>query len=87
MYEIAHTMIELENEKLGYDGASILFNYGDEQIIKHVHMHILHHSHAKHEKTIDIDFHGNRDFYNYNKGICNIKSLSKNYVCYFGGRW
>jgi len=29
-------------------------------------------------RTINHEFHGNRDFYNYNKGICNIKSLSKN---------
>jgi len=53
MYEVAHKMIELENERLGYEGASILFNYGDEQVIKHVHMHIIHHAHAKHERTID----------------------------------
>ena len=46
-------MIELENEKLGYDGATIVFNYGDEQIIKHVHMHIIHHAHAKHEKSLE----------------------------------
>ncbi len=53
MYQIAEKMIKLVNEKLGYDGASILFNYGDEQVIKHVHMHIIHHAHAKHEKTLE----------------------------------
>ena len=28
-------------------------------------------------KSINQEFHGNRDFYNYIKGVCNIKSLSK----------
>ena len=29
-------------------------------------------------RSVNEEFHGNRDFYNYNKGVCNIKSLSKN---------
>jgi len=29
-------------------------------------------------RSVNQEFHGNRDFYNYNKGVCNIKSLSKN---------
>ena len=53
MYEVAKKMINLENEKLGYDGATMVFNYGDEQLIKHVHMHIIHHMHAKHEKSLE----------------------------------
>ena len=30
------------------------------------------------DKNVNQEFHGNRDFYNYIKGVCNIKSLSKN---------
>ena len=29
-------------------------------------------------RSINQEFHGNRDFYNYVKGVCNIKSISKN---------
>ena len=29
-------------------------------------------------RSINEEFHGNRDFYNYIRGVCNIKSLSKN---------
>jgi len=29
-------------------------------------------------RSVNEEFHGNRDFYNYIKGVCNIKSLSKN---------
>ena len=29
-------------------------------------------------RSVNNEFHGNRDFYNYNKGVCDIKSLSKN---------
>ena len=29
-------------------------------------------------RSVNQEFHGNRDFYNYNKGVYNIKSLSKN---------
>jgi len=32
----------------------------------------------KKNRRVNEEFHGNRDFYNYIKGICNIKSLSKN---------
>ena len=30
-------------------------------------------------RSVNEEFHGNRDFYNYIKGVCNIRSLSKNY--------
>ena len=29
-------------------------------------------------RSVNQEFHGNRDFYNYIKGVCNIKSLSQN---------
>ena len=29
-------------------------------------------------RSVIQDFHGNRDFYNYNRGVCNIKSILKN---------
>jgi len=30
-------------------------------------------------RSVNEEFHGNRDFYNYIKGVCNIKTLSKNF--------
>ena len=53
MYKIADKMVNLVMEKLNYKGASIIFNYGDKQLIKHVHMHIVPDFNKKCEKSLD----------------------------------
>ena len=53
MYKVAQKMTELLMEKLGYKGVSIVFNYGDKQFIKHVHMHIIPDLNKKSTKTVD----------------------------------
>ena len=53
MYKIAEKMVHLVMDKLGYKGSAIVFNYGDKQAIKHVHMHIIPDHSKKCEKSLD----------------------------------
>ena len=51
------------------------WEYGDFENMKKMNEYQV--LYAK-NRSVNQEFHGNRDFYNYNKGVCNIKSLSKN---------
>lgn len=53
MNEIAQKMVNLVMDKLHYTGAAILFNYGDKQVVKHVHMHIVPNFEKKPSKSIE----------------------------------
>lgn len=41
MFEIAKKLNPMLQEKLNKSGITMLFNYGDAQVIKHVHLHLL----------------------------------------------
>lgn len=39
--ELAEKLIPIINKATGYNGASLIYNYGDRQEVKHVHLHII----------------------------------------------
>ena len=43
MRKVALKMSKLQNERLGSSGTKFIINYGDTQVIKHVHLHVLPH--------------------------------------------
>ena len=55
MHKIKKEIIKMEMEKLGSKACTMSMNYGDSQVVKHVHMHILPDLIIKKgpEKTID----------------------------------
>jgi len=53
MYKIANDMTHKVMDKLNEKGATIAFNYGDKQAIKHVHMHIMPNFEVKASKSVE----------------------------------
>ena len=53
MYKIANKMVYLLMNKLGENGATLAFNYGDKQAVKHVHMHIMPNFEIKASKSVE----------------------------------
>lgn len=54
MFTLAKKINEIILKKLNKKGVSLLFNYGESQIIKHVHLHLLPDFEKKNEKK-DIE--------------------------------
>lgn len=53
MFMIGKKMTDLLEKKLGYKGMTLEFNYGERQLIKHAHMHVIGTSNAENQRSID----------------------------------
>lgn len=53
MYEVANKITHKVMDKLKEPGATIAFNYGAKQAIKHVHMHIMPNFEVKASKKVE----------------------------------
>lgn len=53
MYKVANKIGEKAMKVTGETGLSLSFNYGDKQVVKHVHLHILPNYEKKASKSIE----------------------------------